>query len=84
MTETFNSGPGAAIAQQAALRRRLPAPPMRRAIRVAAGFTGAEVAATLGVSRQAVAQWERGTRTPRGTHLRAYLEVLDALSEVGR
>jgi transcriptional regulator with XRE-family HTH domain len=57
---------------------------MRRALRVDAGISAAELAQDLGVSRQAVAQWERGERTPRGKYLEAYVEALDALADETR
>lgn len=69
------------IADQVRLRRRLPPPHMRRAIRLAAGLSAAEVAAAMGVTRQAVAAWERGRRTPRGPLLSAYIEVLEAMTD---
>jgi DNA-binding transcriptional regulator YiaG len=54
----------------------LPSPQGRRALRLAAGVSIAEVAAVVGVSRQAVNAWERGTAKPVGDHLHAYLELL--------
>jgi transcriptional regulator with XRE-family HTH domain len=54
----------------------LPTPPARKALRQAAGVTMADVAAVVGVSRQAVSQWERGEARPAGEHLHAYLELL--------
>lgn len=57
-------------------RRELPSPEMRRALRKAAGASLAEVAEAVGVTRQAVSMWELGQRSPRPTHLPAYLEVL--------
>lgn len=53
---------------------------MRRALREAAGISAAELAQDLSVSRQAVAQWERGERTPRGAHLEAYVQALETLA----
>lgn len=41
-----------------------------------------EVAVVVGVTRQAVGNWERGTRTPRGDDLNRYLAVLDQLRGV--
>jgi transcriptional regulator with XRE-family HTH domain len=38
-----------------------------------------DVAAVVGVTRQAVALWENGAREPRGENLERYLEVLEAL-----
>lgn len=55
---------------------------MRRALRVTAGLSAAELAASLGVTRQAVSKWERGERHPRGQHLVAYVNALDVLAGV--
>lgn len=71
----------AAVAEQIMLRRALPPPQMRRAIRQAAGFSAAEVASLMGVTRQAVGKWERGERMPRGDCLKVYVEVLKVLAE---
>jgi len=63
-------------------RRGLPPPDLRRAIRKAAGLTHADVAGALGVSRQAVAHWEGGTRTPRAVALKRYSDLLQRLQEI--
>jgi DNA-binding transcriptional regulator YiaG len=57
-------------------RRELPLPEVRRTLRRVAGASQADVAAIVGVTRQAVQLWEAGTRTPRGANLDRYLEVL--------
>ncbi len=62
-------------------RRSLPPPPARRALRQAAGVSLLAVARACGVSRQAVAHWEAGTRQPRDEHLTAYLKALKLLRE---
>ena len=62
-------------------RRELPPPAMRKAIREAAGVTRTKVARSVGVTRQAVALWESGRRTPSGRYLEAYLRVLRLLRE---
>lgn len=69
-----------AVVERMALRRRLPTPQMRRALRVSSGLSAAEVAVTLGVTRQAISRWERGEREPRGPQLSAYVAVLDAIA----
>ena len=61
-------------------QRDLPKPAIRRAIREAAGLSRAAVAAELGVTRQAVDNWERGLRTPRPPHLHKYAALLRALA----
>lgn len=70
------SGP---IAAKLAARRRLPGPEMRRAIRVSAGVTQADVAESIGVARESVARWEAGVRCPRGETLLRYVDLLDEL-----
>jgi len=69
-----------AVSQEIDIRRRLPSPQMRRALRVASGLSAAELAALMGVTRQAVSKWERGVRTPRGQHLATYVAVLERLA----
>jgi DNA-binding XRE family transcriptional regulator len=56
----------------------LPEPAARRAIRKNAGVTVRELAAVVGVSRQAVNLWETGKRKPSGDYLTRYVEALDA------
>ena len=63
------------------LRRDLPAPEQRRAIRQAAGLSQVEVAEAVGVTRQAVAHWEAGTRTPKGTLLERYVSAIRTMQE---
>jgi len=60
-------------------RRDLPPPQVRRALRIAAGLSLAEVASAVGVSRQAVAHWEGGSRRPAAKHLTAYCQALRIL-----
>jgi transcriptional regulator with XRE-family HTH domain len=49
---------------------------MRRALREAAGVSLSDVASVVGVTRQAVALWETGARTPCGANLDSYVAVL--------
>ena len=60
---------------------RLPAPPVRRAIREAAGLTQAEIAESVGVTRAAVARWESGARKPQRANRIRYHSVL---ADLGR
>jgi len=69
------------VSRAASIRRRLPTPRMRRAIRESSGLSGAELARALKVVPQTVSNWERGSRTPRGEMLEAYVAVLEALSD---
>lgn len=63
------------------MRRGLPSPESRRAIREMAGVSTADVAQALGVSRQTISNWETGKRSPCGAHLEGYLEILSLLRE---
>ena len=65
-------------------QRRLPQPHVRRALRVATGFTLQEVADLLGVTRSAVHRWELGTRLPRLTNRIRYAELLATFRETLR
>lgn len=62
-------------------RLSLPRPRDRRSIRQRAKVSQAEVARVVGVSRTAVTRWEAGDRDPTGPRLRAYMQVLDRLSD---
>jgi DNA-binding transcriptional regulator YiaG len=65
---------------QVRTRRQLPPPSRRRRLRERAGLSQLAVARALGVTREAVAYWERGHRTPRPASAAAYLELLDRLA----
>jgi DNA-binding transcriptional regulator YiaG len=69
------------LTQRLRTRRDLPPPEVRRALRRAAGVPMQDVAAIVGVTRQAVALWESGSREPRNTNLASYSEVLRALRQ---
>ena len=71
----------AALVRQVRQSRSLPPPALRREIRRAAGLSLEQVASAVGVSRQAVAHWEAGTRRPRASHLALYLDLLEQLRE---
>jgi transcriptional regulator with XRE-family HTH domain len=64
------------------LRKGLPPVERRRALRVAAGASLAQVADVCKVSPQAVLAWERGAE-PSGANLVAYSKVLRLFSELG-
>jgi len=49
-------------------------------LRIDHGLARAEVAATLGVTYQALQKWELGTRCPRGDAAVAYARLLDHLA----
>ncbi|EWT05051.1 hypothetical protein N864_07620 [Intrasporangium chromatireducens Q5-1] len=62
-------------------RRRLPSPSLARELRRSAGLSQARIAKELGVTRVTVARWESGTRSPRGSLMVAYVELLEDLRE---
>jgi transcriptional regulator with XRE-family HTH domain len=64
------------------MRRGLPDPQSRRALRQAAGASLSQVADVCGVSPQSVLDWERGA-DPRGEHLVRYSKVLALFEEIG-
>lgn len=63
------------------LRRELPPPEERRALREAAGVSLAALGRACGVSHVAVHTWETGRKRPRGEHLRRYVDALRVLRE---
>jgi len=63
------------------LHRDLPTPEERRAIRRAAGLSQGELAQAIGVTRQAVSNWESGIRTPKGACLERYVTAIRTLRE---
>lgn len=69
------------LLEEIQVRRRLPSPDKRKAIRKAADVSQERVGKELGVHRVTVARWEDGTRNPRGPLLRAYVELLDQLRQ---
>jgi DNA-binding transcriptional regulator YiaG len=70
-----------ALLQQARDRRELPGPPERRSLREAAGLSLQAVATAVGVTKQAVANWESGEHEPRGPHLAIYGDLLRGLRQ---
>jgi transcriptional regulator with XRE-family HTH domain len=51
--------------------------------RLAAGIRTGEMAGVLGVTSQAVSQWESNRRTPDAAHALAYARVLAAVTASG-
>ena len=64
------------LSERVRARGSLPPAEARRALREAAGASLADVARACDVTKQAVALWEAGICTPRGTNLIAYAEVM--------
>lgn len=63
------------------LRRSLPGPEERRALRTKNGLSQATIARAVGVSRSTVTRWENGARIPRDDDvLRRYHHVLVCLA----
>jgi DNA-binding transcriptional regulator YiaG len=69
----------ALLARQAHLRR-LPAPPIRRALREHHGLSQCQLAQLLGVDRASVSRYESGDRTPRPSIAERYLDILERLA----
>lgn len=62
-------------------QRELPPPDVGRQLREACGLSVNDVAVSIGVTPQAVRQWERGVRSPRGELRKRYVEALRVLRE---
>jgi HTH-type transcriptional regulator/antitoxin MqsA len=70
------------LIDRARLRRSLPDPRTRRAIRLAAGVSLAEVAEVVGVAARTIARWESGQSSPRGEYLGRYVDLLEQLRSI--
>ena len=70
------------LVRRATENKALPEPPDCRAIRQNARLPRKPLADFVGVSETAIAQYESGTRRPRGEHLRRYAQALSALRAV--
>lgn len=69
------------IRSHLSVRRDLPSPAERRALREAADLSQEGLARIVGATRQAISHWEAGIRTPRGVMLDRYVQALNALRE---
>lgn len=72
----------ASLLDEVGVRRSLPPPQRRKAIREAAGVSQERLAQELDVHRVTVARWEHGSRSPRGELLARYVRLLDQLQAV--
>jgi hypothetical protein len=71
------------LTQEFVARKQLPAVPMRRALRLAAGASLERTAEAVGgVTHEAVRTWELGKREPRGRNAIAYGAVLRRFAEL--
>jgi transcriptional regulator with XRE-family HTH domain len=61
--------------------RDLPPPAVCRLLRESAHLSQEDIATAVGVSRQAIYNYEHGRRRPRGDRLTAYVAVIRALRE---
>ena len=66
---------------RAELRLRLPEPAERTRLRTSLQMTLRDVAASIGVTPQAVSFWEQGG-TPSDPYLRAYVELLERVASM--
>lgn len=60
-------------------QQALPSPAARRAIRIAAGLSQADMADEVGVSVATISRWEAGLVTPHSDHMAAYSDALAEL-----
>ncbi|MFF2384073.1 helix-turn-helix transcriptional regulator [Streptomyces sp. NPDC058108] len=63
------------------VRKDLPNPDQRRALREAAGLSQQELGDAIGVTRQTVSHWEAGRYSPRGPLLDRAVEAYGILRE---
>lgn len=62
------------------VKRSLPSPDARRAIRESVGVSQGDVAVALGVSQRSVSRWETGESDPTKQVLADYVDLLDRMS----
>ncbi len=68
-----------ALRQRMEQMKALPSPELRRKIREMKNVPQDAVGAAVGVSQGTISSWELGHTSPRGEHLRRYLQVLSVL-----
>ncbi|WGP14349.1 helix-turn-helix domain-containing protein [Streptomyces sp. SH5] len=71
-----------ALLEEARLAAAMPPPAERFRLREAAGFSRAHIAATVGVGRSTIANWETGVSDPTPPARLPYLRILKGLAEI--
>ncbi|MET9771380.1 helix-turn-helix domain-containing protein [Streptomyces sp. NPDC006415] len=71
-----------ALLEEARLAAAMPPPAERFRLREAAGFSRAHIAATVGVGRQTIANWETGVSDPTPPARYPYLRILKGLADI--
>ncbi|MGW6291027.1 helix-turn-helix domain-containing protein [Streptomyces sp. NPDC055107] len=71
-----------ALLEEARLVAAMPPPAERLRLREAAGFSRAHFAATVGVGRQTIANWETGVSDPTPPARYPYLRILKGLADI--
>ncbi|MFJ9113421.1 helix-turn-helix transcriptional regulator [Streptomyces sp. NPDC102283] len=71
-----------ALLEEARLAAAMPPPEERFRLREAAGFSRAHIAATVGVGRQTIANWETGVSDPTPPARYPYLRILKGLADI--
>ncbi|MGW6290145.1 helix-turn-helix transcriptional regulator [Streptomyces sp. NPDC055107] len=71
-----------ALLEEARLAAAMPPPAERLRLREAAGFSRAHIAATVGVGRQTIANWETGVSDPTPPARYPYLRILKGLADI--
>ncbi|MEU8672901.1 helix-turn-helix domain-containing protein [Streptomyces anulatus] len=71
-----------ALLEEARLAAAMPPPEERFRLREAAGFSRAHIAATVGVGRSTIANWETGVSDPTPPARLPYLRILKGLADI--
>lgn len=71
-----------ALLEEARLAAAMPPPEERFRLREAAGFSRAHIAATVGVGRSTIANWETGVSDPTPPARLPYLRLLKGLADI--
>ncbi|MEU8701674.1 helix-turn-helix domain-containing protein [Streptomyces sp. NPDC048680] len=71
-----------ALLEEARLAAAMPPPEERLRLREAAGFSRAHIAATVGVGRSTIANWETGISDPTPPARLPYLRIMKGLADI--